>query len=53
MARYDSLRKLARNALLREYKASHPELSLKEIGKPFSISKQRVHQIISEGKNAD
>ena len=44
--KYDAVRKTERNKLLREYHKQHPELSLKEIGEIFGISKQRVHQIV-------
>ncbi|HUV46166.1 MAG TPA: sigma factor-like helix-turn-helix DNA-binding protein [Dehalococcoidia bacterium] len=47
MAKYDSMRKLERNKMLREYTLAHPELSLKEIGKAFGISTSRVSRIIS------
>ena len=46
MAKYDSMRKLDRNKMLREYAKVHPELSLKEIGKAFNISASRVWRII-------
>ncbi len=49
MARYDSLRKLERNKLLRDYRDNHPELSLKEIGKVFRISQPRVWFILFGG----
>jgi len=47
MARFDSTRKLERNGLLIDYYTTHPELSLREIGGVFSISRQRVWQIVS------
>ena len=47
MAKYDSMRKLERNKMLKEYHLAHPELSLKEIGKAFGISTSRVSRIIS------
>lgn len=50
MAKYDSLRKLERNRLLREYRDAHPELSLKEIGKVFNISESRVWRILYGNK---
>lgn len=50
MAKYDSLRKLERNRLLREYTEAHPELSLKEIGKVFNISESRVWRILYGNK---
>ena len=46
MARYDALRKLQRNKMLREYAETHPELSLKEIGQAFNISQSRVWRIL-------
>ena len=50
MAKYDSLRKIERNRMLREYAGSHPELSLKEIGRVFNISESRVWRILKGGK---
>ena len=50
MAKYDSLRKIERNRMLREYAESHPELSLKEIGQVFNISESRVWRILEGGK---
>jgi len=50
MAKYDSLRKIERNRMLREYAGSHPELSLKEIGRVFNISESRVWRILIKGK---
>jgi len=57
MAKYDTMRKIERNKVLREYAKSHPELSLKEIGQAFNISASRVYRILQsnkedEGKNA-
>ena len=46
MARYDGLRKLERNKMLREYALEHPDLSLKEIGQRFNISATRVWHIL-------
>ncbi|MCK5235898.1 MAG: hypothetical protein KAR06_02845 [Deltaproteobacteria bacterium] len=46
MARYDSMRKLARNRLLFEYREEHPEASLAEIGNIFGISAERVRQLL-------
>ena len=48
MAKYDSMRKLDRNKMLREYAKTHPELSLKEVGKAFNISASRVWRIINK-----
>ena len=50
MAKYDSLRKIERNKMLCEYAESHPELSLKEIGRVFNISESRVWRILIKGK---
>ena len=44
--RYDSMRKLKRNQMLRDYAAAHPELSLKEIGEVFRITRQRVQYLL-------
>jgi len=46
MAKYDSLRKLERNQMLKDYALIHPELSLKELGKPFGITESRVWRIL-------
>jgi len=50
MAKYDGLRKLARNKMLREYAKAHPELALKEIGERFNISQSRVWRILHDTK---
>ena len=50
MAKYDSMRKLERNKMLVEYAEAHPELSLKEVGVPFSISESRVWRILHSNK---
>ena len=50
MAKYDSLRKIERNRMLREYAESHPELSLKEVGRVFNISESRVWRILIKEK---
>jgi len=47
MAKYDSMRKLERNAMLRRYAKAHPELSLKEVGRAFDISESRVWRILN------
>lgn len=44
--KYDSLRKLERNHDIIEFRRQYPELSLAEIAKKFSVSRQRIHQII-------
>ena len=49
MARYDSLRK-ADAGMVAAYHEAHPELSHKEIGEKFGISRQRVSQILREAK---
>jgi len=46
MAKYDSIRKTYRDILLIEQHEKHPELSLKELGILFGITKQRVQQIL-------
>ena len=46
MAKYDGLRRLERNRLLKEYRQANPELSLKEIGKVFGICESRVWHIL-------
>lgn len=43
--KYDRLRKLARNKRLNNYMDENPGASLERVGKRFSISKQRVHQL--------
>jgi predicted transcriptional regulator len=54
MAKYDSIRKNARNQLLILYQQGHPDASLKEIGAMFNISPQRVWEIIQlYKKNTD
>lgn len=45
MARYDKLRKLERNKLLYNYRNNHPELSWREVGEAFSISRQRAIEL--------
>ena len=45
--------KLRRNALLREYAATHPELSGSQIAQIFNITRQRVWQIILAGKKGN
>jgi plasmid maintenance system antidote protein VapI len=47
MARYDPLRKLARNEQLREYAKAHPELSMREVGEAFGVTASRAHRIIN------
>ena len=50
MARYDSLRKIARNKQLIKYKAEHPDLSWKEIGEAFGVSGARACKICAKGE---
>lgn len=50
MAKYDSMRKLERNRVLYEYHLSHPELSLREVGRAFNITGERVRKIIQAEK---
>lgn len=50
MAKYDTMRKLERNRMLLEYREKHPDLSLREIGRLFNITPQRVWGII-QGEN--
>jgi len=47
MAKYDGLRKLERNRLIKEYRQANPYLSLKEIGEVFGISESRVWRILN------
>jgi hypothetical protein len=56
MARYDSLRKMERNDMLKEYVRTHPDLSLKEVGLVFGITQSRVWRILhgkQKGKVTD
>jgi len=46
--KYESNTKRARNDLIKEYHAHHPELSLREIGQTFGISKQRISKILKK-----
>lgn len=46
MARYDSVKKTARNKAVVQYRRENPDLSLKEIGEVFSITAPRVHAIL-------
>ena len=50
MAKYDTLRKLDRNRMMREFAELHPELSGKEIGIRFNISASRVWRILHGNK---
>lgn len=53
MAKYDTLRKLDRNQMLREFAKLHPELSLREVGQRFNISASRVWRILNGNKNKE
>ena len=46
MAKYDSLRKQARNRLLVGFAEANPDLSHREIGDIFGLTKQRVGYIL-------
>lgn len=48
--RYDPLRKLERNKKIIKYRRDNPDLSLREIGEVFGISRVRVFQILQKGK---
>ena len=48
--RYEAVTKTKRNEAVKQYKDANPDLSLKEIGGIFQISKQRVAQIIKKSK---
>lgn len=50
MAKYDSLRKLQRNAWLHEFALAHPNMSMEEIGEIFGLTRQRVWQILRAGR---
>lgn len=50
MAKYDSMRKVERNRALYEYHLSHPDFSLREVAKPFNISRERARKIIQSEK---
>jgi len=52
MARYNGLRKTERNDNLRRYAKEHPELSYKELGQAFGISRSRAWRIIN-GKSKE
>jgi len=51
--RYDNLRKLERNKLLKEYKDTNPGLSFREVGNVFGISKQRALKIYKNEKKRE
>jgi DNA-directed RNA polymerase specialized sigma subunit len=50
MAKYDSNTKRKRNQEIVWLREFQPELSLKEIAARYSISTQRVHQIIHKAE---
>jgi predicted transcriptional regulator len=43
---YAKLRKTERNGMLFQLVEEHPNLTLKEIGRVFNISKQRVSELL-------
>lgn len=47
MPKYDSVRKAKRNSLIVAQHIKHPGLSYEELGVPFGVTKQRVHQILN------
>lgn len=48
MAKYDSMRKTSRDALLISFYNANPQLSLEEIGEYFGIGRARVSQILKK-----
>ena len=46
--KYESNTKTARNQAVRDYRKAHPELSLREIGDIFKISKARVSVLVNK-----
>ena len=46
MSKYDSVRKTKRDLLLCEQHVRYPDLSYKELGMIFGVTKQRIHQIL-------
>ena len=50
MSKYDAIKKTDRNRALILMHKERPELSLKEIGAFFNISKQRVSRILAGAK---
>ncbi len=50
--RFDSMRKLDRNKEIKEFVESHPELSYKEVGIKYGLSRARIW-IIAHPKNTD
>ena len=53
MVKYDSQRKQSRNQLLVDYHKANPDISLREIGRDFKITPQRVWEIIQIYKKKD
>lgn len=51
--RYLNQRKTDRNLLLEQYAKEHPEASYSDIGKMFSITKQRVQQILKAAEEKE
>lgn len=49
--KYESNTKTERNEAVKRMRKEHPELSLEDIGARFNITRQRVSQILSKGKN--
>jgi DNA-directed RNA polymerase specialized sigma subunit len=49
--KYEKITKTARNEAVREYARTHKELSHREIGEVFRISKQRIGQILKKAGN--
>jgi hypothetical protein len=50
--KYEANTKTARNQAVRDYAKAHPELSMKEVGEVFKITKQRVWQILNAKNHA-
>ncbi len=46
--KYDSMRKLKRDAMLLKYIKAHPGLSQEEVGRDFNISGSRVSKILKK-----
>jgi len=49
--RYDGLRKRKRNEAVVAMREREPDLSLKEIGDAFGITRQRIARILLDHKN--
>ena len=50
MAKYDSLRKIARNQAIIEYHLAHLKFSYKELGEIYHIDASRAWRICNNGK---